>query len=59
MPQFGAPGGDRYQASGIYGLIGNGNSRSIYETLSFRDDLTKVHGTTRVQNGLRVVAFPA
>ncbi|MDQ6700726.1 MAG: carboxypeptidase-like regulatory domain-containing protein, partial [Acidobacteriota bacterium] len=44
MPQFGAPGGDRYGASGVYGLTGNGNSRNIRETWSLRDDLTKIWG---------------
>src|SRR5206468_1556973 len=57
MPQFGASGGDRYQASGIYGLIGNGNSRSIYETLSFRDDLTKIHGTHAFKMGYELLHF--
>ena len=57
MPQFGAPGGDRYQASGIYGLVGNGNSRSINETLSFRDDLTKVSGTHAFKMGYELLHF--
>ena len=57
MPQFGAPGGDRYQASGIYGLTGNGNSRRIYETLSFRDDLTKIWGTHAFKMGYELLHF--
>ncbi len=57
MPQFGAPGGDRYQASGIYGLIGNGNYRNITETISFRDDLTKIHGTHAFKMGYELLHF--
>ena len=57
MPQFGAAGGDRYQASGIYGLTGNQNRRSVYETLSFRDDLSKVHGTHAFKAGYELLHF--
>jgi hypothetical protein len=57
MPQFGAPGGDRYSDSGLYGLIGNGNSRTINETISFRDDLTKVHGTHAFKMGYEILHF--
>jgi hypothetical protein len=61
MPQFGAPSVDRnverYAASGIYGLIGNGNSRSVYETLSLRDDLTKVWGTHAFKMGYELLYF--
>src|SRR5260370_7477142 len=57
MPQFGAPGGDRYQASGIYGLIGNGQSRAVNETLSFRDDLTKIVGTHSFKKGYELLHF--
>ncbi len=57
MPQFGAPGGDRYQASGEYGLIGNGNSRAINETVSFRDDVTKIWGTHSFKTGYELLHF--
>ena len=57
MPQFGAPGGNRYQASGIYGLIGNGNSRNIRETWSFRDDLTKIWGKHAFKAGYELLYF--
>lgn len=55
MPQFG--GGDRYSAEGIYGLTGNGNNRLINETLSFRDDLTKIHGTHAFKMGYEWLRF--
>src|SRR5207249_680448 len=57
MPQFGCPCGDRYQASGIYGLTGNGNNRSITETLSFRDDLTKIVGRHAFKMGYELLHF--
>jgi hypothetical protein len=55
MPQFG--GGGRYDANGIYGLIGNAPSRSVNETLSFRDDLTKVMGTHSFKMGYELLRF--
>ena len=57
MPQFGAPGGDRYSDSGLWGLIGNGNNRQINETISFRDDLTKVRGTHAFKAGYEILHF--
>ncbi len=57
MPQFGAPGGTRYDQSGIYGLIGNGPSRNINETISFRDDLTKVVGKHAFKMGYELLRF--
>ena len=57
MPQFGAPGGTRYDQSGIYGLIGNAPSLSINETLSFRDDLTKVVGSHAFKMGYELLHF--
>ncbi|HZT28724.1 MAG TPA: TonB-dependent receptor [Bryobacteraceae bacterium] len=57
MPQFGAPGGNRYADSGIYGLIGNGPNRSINETLSFRDDLTKIVGSHAFKMGYELLRF--
>src|SRR5260370_8358331 len=55
MPHFGS--GARYSAEGIYGLIGNAPSREINETLSFRDDLTKIHGTHAFKAGYEWLRF--
>ena len=57
MPQFGASGADRYGESGLWGLIGNGNNRQINETISFRDDLTKIHGTHSFKAGYELLRF--
>jgi hypothetical protein len=57
MPQFGASGADRYGDSGLWGLIGNGNNRLINETISLRDDLTKVHGTHAFKMGYEILHF--
>lgn len=57
MPQFGAPGPDRYSDSGLWGLIGNGNNRQINETISFRDDLTKIRGTHAFKVGYEILHF--
>ncbi len=57
MPQFGASGGDRYSDSGLWGLIGNGNNRLINETISFRDDVTKIWGTHAFKMGYEILHF--
>jgi hypothetical protein len=57
MPQFGASGADRYGDSGLWGLVGNGNNRLINETVSFRDDLTKIHGTHAFKMGYELLHF--
>ena len=57
MPQFGASGADRYGDSGLWGLTGNGNNRLINETFSFRDDLTKIHGTHAFKMGYELLHF--
>ena len=57
MPQFGAAGADRYGDSGLWGLVGNGNNRLINETVSFRDDLTKIHGTHAFKMGYELLHF--
>ncbi len=57
MPQFGAPGPDRYGQSGLYGLTGNGASRNINETISFRDDLTKIVGAHSFKMGYELLHF--
>lgn len=57
MPQFGAAGPDRYGDSGLWGLIGNGNNRQINETISFRDDLTKIWGTHAFKVGYELLHF--
>ena len=57
MPQFGSATNERYEATGLYGLTGNGNSRSVYETLSFRDDLTKIHGSHVFKMGYELLHF--
>ena len=57
MPQFGASGADRYSDSGLWGLIGNGNNRLINETISFRDDVTKIWGTHAFKMGYEILHF--
>ncbi len=53
LPQFGA--GNRDSADSLYGLTGAGPSRLINETISFRDDLTKVHGAHAFKMGYEVL----
>ena len=48
---------DLMPAFGIYGLTVSGPSRSIGETLSFRNDLTKIHGTHAFKMGYEVLRF--
>ena len=43
--------------AGLWGLIGNGNNRLINETISFRDDLTKIHGTHAFKMGYELLHF--
>lgn len=62
MPQFGlATGldrsGQRYTADSLYGLMGNGPSRSVNETISFRDDLTKIVGAHAFKVGYELLHF--
>jgi hypothetical protein len=54
MPAFGA--GDQFTPDSIYGLsLASGPTRTIGETLSLRDDLTKIRGTHALKMGYEVL----
>lgn len=55
LPSFGT--GDQFTADSIYGLTVSGPTRIIGETLSFRDDLSKIHGTHAFKMGYELVRF--
>jgi hypothetical protein len=55
MPAFGS--GDRLGPDSIYGLTGGSQFRQVTETLSFRNDLTKIHGRHAFKMGYEVLRF--
>src|SRR5712692_271143 len=55
LPSFGA--GDQFGPDSIYGLTVSGPNRLIGETLSFRDDLTKIRGTHAFKMGYEILRF--
>ena len=62
MPQFGLATGldrtnQRYTPESLYGLMGNGPSRSVNETISFRDDFTKVIHAHAFKMGYELLHF--
>ncbi|HZT31002.1 MAG TPA: TonB-dependent receptor [Bryobacteraceae bacterium] len=48
---------DLMPAFGVYGLTVSGPNRSIGETISFRDDLTKIMGTHAFKMGYELLRF--
>ncbi len=59
LPSFGsAPAAsDQFTPDSIYGLTVSGPSRSIGETLSLRDDLTKIVGSHAIKMGYEILKF--
>jgi hypothetical protein len=57
MPGFGGSSSDRYSAETIYGIYGATPSRSVNETLSFRNDTTWIRGTHAFKFGYEVLRF--
>ncbi len=55
MPQLGS--GDRLSPETLYGLTGGSQFYQVDETLSFRDDLTKIHGTHAFKMGYEWLRF--
>lgn len=55
LPSFGDINGDKYSPDSIYGIPVHGPARTIGETLSFRDDLTNIHGTHAFKMGYEVL----
>jgi hypothetical protein len=55
LPSFGDFNSDKYSPESIYGIAVHGPSRTIGETLSFRDDLTKIHGVHAFKMGYEVL----
>jgi len=55
MPQLGA--GDRYRPDTLYGLTGGSQWYQVNETLSFRNDLTKIHRTHAFKMGYEWLRF--
>jgi hypothetical protein len=53
MPNLGS--GSAYSPESLYGLTITGPNRSIGETISFRNDLTKIHGTHAFKAGYEVL----
>lgn len=53
LPSFGS--GDTYSPDSIYGLTVSGPSRQIGETISLRNDLTKILGTHAFKMGYEVL----
>jgi len=61
LPAFGAPNSsnEQFTPDGMYGLSVSGPSRIIGETISFRDDLTKIWGSHAFKMGYEVLRFRA
>ena len=57
MPAFAPPGTNQLSPDSIYGLTTNGPSTSVGETLSFRDDFSKVVGSHALKAGFEVLHF--
>jgi hypothetical protein len=57
MPGFGGSSTDRYSAETIYGIYGQGPSRNVNETTSFRNDTTWIRGTHAFKFGYEVLRF--
>lgn len=58
LPGFGSSeGGQRYTAESLYGLGGDGPRRFVYETLSFRNDLSIYRGTHAFKMGYEILRF--
>lgn len=55
LPSFGS--GNVFAADSIYGLTVSGPNRSIGETLSFRDDVTKILGPHAFKMGYEILRF--
>jgi hypothetical protein len=55
MPAFGS--GDRNSPSSIYGMSGATPSRTVNETLSFRDDLSYIRGKHAFKMGYEILRF--
>jgi hypothetical protein len=53
MPAFGS--GDQFTPDSIYGLTVSGPSRTIGETMSFRDDLSKMSGRHAFKMGYEIL----
>jgi hypothetical protein len=53
IPAFGS--GSEMAPDSIYGLTTSGPNRTIGETISFRDDLTKIHGSHAFKVGYEVL----
>ncbi len=55
MPQLGS--GNRNTQETLYGLTGGSQFKQVTETLSFRNDLTKIRGTHAFKMGYEVLRF--
>jgi hypothetical protein len=59
MPSFNSGNGDVFGPDTLYGLTNAGPSRSAGETISFRDDLSKMRGTHAFKLGYEILRFRA
>ena len=57
LPSFGS--GDQMTPASTYGLTVSGPNQTVLETFTFRDDLTKVHGTHVFKMGYEWMRFRA
>ncbi len=59
LPAFGVPNSsnEQFTPESIYGLNVSGPNRSIGETLSLRDDLTKIKGSHAFKMGYEILKF--
>ncbi|MBL8213936.1 MAG: TonB-dependent receptor [Bryobacterales bacterium] len=57
MPGFGGTSTGRYDPSGLYGIYGATPSRSVNETLSFRNDTAYIRGTHAIKFGYEYLKF--
>ncbi|PYT26219.1 MAG: hypothetical protein DMG57_22350 [Acidobacteria bacterium] len=55
LPSFADNGADKFSADSLYGIPVSGPSRNIGETLSLRDDLTKIQGAHAFKMGYEVL----
>jgi len=55
MPGFGS--GDRNSPDSIYGIYGQSQTKTVNETLSFRNDLSMIRGTHAFKGGYEVLRY--